>query len=56
MDEKNPAPHTAVFSDIDGTLLNSEHRVTPRTRRAIAQKKEDIIMYMRRSFDSVAVG
>ena len=37
MDEKNPAPHTAVFSDIDGTLLNSEHRVTPRTRRAIAQ-------------------
>ena len=28
-------PKTAVFSDIDGTLLNSEHRITPRTRAAI---------------------
>ena len=37
MDEKSAAPHTAVFSDIDGTLLNSAHRVTPRTRRAVAQ-------------------
>ena len=29
-------PATAVFSDIDGTLLNSASQVTPRTRRAIA--------------------
>ena len=28
-------PRTAVFSDIDGTLLNSAHQVTPRTRDAI---------------------
>ena len=28
-------PKTAVFSDIDGTLLNSAHQVTPRTRAAI---------------------
>ena len=26
---------TAIFSDIDGTLLNTEHQVTPRTRCAI---------------------
>lgn len=26
---------TIVFSDIDGTLLTSDHRLTPRTRRAI---------------------
>ncbi len=26
---------TVVFSDIDGTLLNSEHQITPRTKRAI---------------------
>lgn len=29
-------PRTAVFSDMDGTLLNSSHRVSDRTRRAIA--------------------
>ena len=29
-------PSTAVFCDMDGTLLNSEHRISPRTRRAIA--------------------
>lgn len=29
-------PATAIFSDIDGTLLNSASQVTPRTRRAIA--------------------
>lgn len=28
-------PRTAVFSDIDGTLLNSTHQVTSRTRDAI---------------------
>lgn len=33
-------PRTAVFSDIDGTLINSEHRITPRTRRAIAEVQE----------------
>jgi len=26
-----------VFSDVDGTLLNSEHQITPRTERAIRQ-------------------
>jgi HAD superfamily hydrolase (TIGR01484 family) len=25
----------AVFTDIDGTLLNSMHRVTPRTREQV---------------------
>lgn len=28
---------TVVFSDIDGTLLNSHHKITPRTRWAIEQ-------------------
>ena len=28
-------PRTAIFSDIDGTLLDSAHQVTPRTRAAI---------------------
>ncbi|MFC2331403.1 MAG: HAD family hydrolase, partial [Treponema sp.] len=33
---------TAVFCDIDGTLLNSEHKITPLTLEAIKllQKKE----------------
>ena len=29
------APRTVVFSDIDGTLLDSHHRITPDTERAI---------------------
>ena len=29
-----------VFSDIDGTLLNSQHSISPLTRRAIAQLEE----------------
>ena len=28
-------PRTAIFSDIDGTLLDSAHQVTTRTRAAI---------------------
>ena len=31
------ATKTAIFSDIDGTLLNSEHRLTPATRSAIME-------------------
>lgn len=31
------AARTAIFSDIDGTLLNSEHRMTPATRSAILE-------------------
>lgn len=31
------SPKTIVFSDIDGTLLNSEHRITPLTQRAIRE-------------------
>lgn len=29
------APQTIIFSDIDGTLLNSEHKITPLTQQAI---------------------
>lgn len=35
MTESDARPRTAVFSDIDGTLLTSEHQVTPATRAAI---------------------
>ena len=32
----------AIFSDIDGTLLNSQHKITPSTKEAIQnlQKKK----------------
>lgn len=33
-------PVTAVFSDIDGTLLDPTSQVTPRTRRAVAEVQE----------------
>ena len=29
------SPYKAVFSDIDGTLLNSQHQITPKTEAAI---------------------
>ena len=29
------SPYKAVFSDIDGTLLNSQHQITPKTEEAI---------------------
>ena len=29
------SPYKAVFSDIDGTLLNSQHQITPKTEKAI---------------------
>lgn len=29
-----------IFSDIDGTLLNSEHKITPLTQSAIQKLKE----------------
>lgn len=29
------APRTVIFSDIDGTLLNSDHQITPLTEQAI---------------------
>ena len=29
------SPYKAVFSDIDGTLLNSQHQITPKTENAI---------------------
>ena len=35
MGENDIRPRTIVFSDIDGTLLNSEHQITPLTRQAI---------------------
>lgn len=35
-----------VFSDIDGTLLNSEHRVTPHTQFAIRQLKDRDIPFV----------
>ena len=34
MGEKKPH-YKAIFSDIDGTLLNSEHKITPTTEQAI---------------------
>ena len=38
---EKPDTIKAIFSDVDGTLLNSAHRVTPRTgmwiRRVMAQ-------------------
>lgn len=33
--EKKVPPYKAVFSDIDGTLLNSEHKISPDTEKAI---------------------
>lgn len=30
-----PNIYQAIFSDIDGTLLNDQHKITPRTKRAI---------------------
>ena len=30
-------PRTIIFSDIDGTLLNSEHKITPLTQQAIRE-------------------
>ena len=35
-----------VFSDIDGTLLNSEHKVTPLTQSAIKRLKEEDIPFV----------
>ena len=35
-----------VFSDIDGTLLNSEHVVTPATRDAILALRERDIPFV----------
>ena len=32
-----------VFSDVDGTLLNSRHELTPLTEQAIRTLKEDSI-------------
>ena len=37
---------TIVFSDVDGTLLNSEHRITPLTRRAIERVQEQGIPFV----------
>ena len=31
-----------VFSDIDGTLLNEQHQMTPLTRQAILDLQPDI--------------
>lgn len=35
----------AVFSDIDGTLLNSQHVVTPKTRTSIQKLREQDILF-----------
>lgn len=35
-----------VFSDVDGTLLNSEHRITPRTKSAIKALQEKDITFV----------
>ena len=37
---------TIIFSDIDGTLLNSEHRITPRTKAAIAYVQEQGVPFV----------
>ena len=40
------AAETIIFSDIDGTLLNSAHRITPRTKEAIACVQEQGIPFV----------
>ena len=40
------ARRTAVFSDIDGTLLNSEHQITPRTREAVEELQSSGIPFV----------
>lgn len=33
----------AIFSDIDGTLLNSQHQITPSTKEAILNLQKKIL-------------
>ena len=40
------AAETIIFSDIDGTLLNSAHRITPRTKEAITCVQEQGIPFV----------